>query len=257
MKKLEFFFDTRLTFSSPVVCHNFLLRCLPDNTDVQTVEQSRLVLEPGLPVFYQKDGMGNLTAAGSCREPHTILNYRSEGVVTVDFSRRQPQTPHPMYRYPSPLAQPGAGMREFLSGLSLTGKPPLEQVLIIQQAVHRHLEYAPGTTNILTSAARSFALGKGVCQDYAQIMVTLCRMAGFSARYCVGLSVGEGASHAWAEVHFPEGWIGFDPTRGCPVDETYLRIAVGRDFSDCPVERGVFRGNASQSQTVFMSVSEL
>ena len=70
------------------------------------------------------------------------------------------------------------------------------------------------------------------------------------------LTPGEGATHAWAEVLLPEGWVGFDPTRGCVAGEDYLRFAVGRDAADCPAERGVFRGDAGQTQTVAMLLRE-
>lgn len=82
------------------------------------------------------------------------------------------------------------------------------------------------------------------------------RAAGLTARYVSGLPEGEGASHAWAEVWHDGLWYGFDTTRNCAVDESYLKLCVGRDFSDCPIERGVFLGGGDQTQTVFMKVTE-
>ena len=81
-------------------------------------------------------------------------------------------------------------------------------------------------------------------------------MAGIPARYVSGLPVGEGASHAWAEVWADGLWYGLDPTRGCAAHEGYLKLCVGRDYSDCPVERGVFSGGVTQTQTVFMKVTD-
>ena len=79
---------------------------------------------------------------------------------------------------------------------------------------------------------------------------------GLSARYVNGLPEGEGASHAWCEVWLDGVWTGIDPTRGRWTDESYIRFGIGRDFADCPMERGVFLGGANQCQTVFMKVSQ-
>ena len=73
----------------------------------------------------------------------------------------------------------------------------------------------------------------------------------------MGLSVGEGATHAWAGIYYKGQWYGFDPTRDCAADERYLRFGVVRDSVDCPVEQGVFFGNAAQSQRIRMRVTEL
>lgn len=97
----------------------------------------------------------------------------------------------------------------------------------------------------------------GACQDYAHVFIALARLAGWYARYCMGLTVGEGATHAWAEIYYEGAWHGFDPTRDCRTDASYLRFATGRDAADCPVEQGTFYGLADQTQTVFMRVKEI
>ena len=93
-------------------------------------------------------------------------------------------------------------------------------------------------------------------QRIAVSKATLARQAGLPARYVNGLPEGEGASHAWCEVWLDGVWTGIDPTRGRWTDEGYIRFGVGRDFGDCPMERGVFLGHTSQRQTVFMTVSQ-
>ncbi|MDO4289895.1 MAG: transglutaminase family protein [Eggerthellaceae bacterium] len=117
-------------------------------------------------------------------------------------------------------------------------------------------EYAPGSTDTTTTAAEAFAGGRGVCQDYAHVLITLCRELGIPARYVTGLMVGEGATHAWVEVHDGERWRGVDPTHNCVVDDRYLLFSTGRDFEDCPIERGMFRGNAEQTQRVSASLGD-
>lgn len=124
-------------------------------------------------------------------------------------------------------------------------------------AVHSLLRYQPGATGIYTTAEEALAGGRGVCQDYAHVFIALARLAGWHARYCMGLTVGEGATHAWAEIYYEGAWHGFDPTRDCRTDASYLRFATGRDAADCPVEQGTFYGLADQTQTVFMRVKEI
>ncbi|WP_165052686.1 MULTISPECIES: transglutaminase family protein [unclassified Adlercreutzia] len=117
-------------------------------------------------------------------------------------------------------------------------------------------EYAPGATDTTTTAAEAYEAGRGVCQDYAHVLIALCRALGIPARYVTGLMVGEGATHAWVEVHDGERWRGLDPTHNCVVDDRYMLFATGRDFEDCPIERGMFRGKAEQTQKVSASLGD-
>ena len=116
---------------------------------------------------------------------------------------------------------------------------------------------SPGQQAFIPTAEEALAGGRGVCQDYAHVFIALARIAGWHARYCMGLTVGEGATHAWAEIYYEGAWHGFDPTRDCRTDASYLRFATGRDAADCPVEQGTFYGLADQTQTVLMRVKEI
>ncbi len=116
--------------------------------------------------------------------------------------------------------------------------------------------YVPGATSVSTTAAEAFYCETGVCQDYAQVMIALCRSVGIPARYVTGLMVGHGATHAWVEVHDGRRWHGFDPTNNTEVDDRYMLFATGRDFEDCPIERGIFRGAAEQTQEISASLGD-
>lgn len=122
--------------------------------------------------------------------------------------------------------------------------------------LYREFSYVPGSTHVGTTAEEALAGGKGVCQDYAQILIALCRMAGYPARYVVGLLPGEGATHAWAEVWQDGRWLGLDPTHDCAADERYIKLSHGRDFTDCSVDRGCFKGGAGQRQKIYIKVEE-
>jgi len=114
--------------------------------------------------------------------------------------------------------------------------------------VHRRLEYSHGITAVDTTAAQALAGGLGVCQDYAHIMLTLCRQAGLPARYVSGHLLGEGGSHAWVEVLLQDpdrlsGWIAtaLDPTHNRPAGLNYLTIGTGRDYSDVAPTSGTYK----------------
>ena len=116
---------------------------------------------------------------------------------------------------------------------------------------HQALVYQYGLTDIHTDAATALTLGKGVCQDYAHVMLALCRAAGVPARYVSGHLVGEGGSHAWVEVlvHDPSTQdadrviaVAFDPTHDREASHGYLTVAVGYDYSDVAPTSGTFHG---------------
>lgn len=114
----------------------------------------------------------------------------------------------------------------------------------LNEWVHGALRYGFGATDTRTPAAAALAGGVGLCQDYAHVMVAMCRAAGVAARYVSGHMLGEGGSHAWVEVLLPEGdgyaAYAFDPTNRRRPGLDYLTVAVGRDYSDVPPTAGSF-----------------
>lgn len=251
---LHFDYDVRLEFSQPVQQHSFVLRCLPPHLPEQQILDLSLALEPSVPVAVQRDGFGNLLQAGCISEPHSHFRYRVRGTALREDARRLPEPCHPVFRLPSPYTLPSPEMTAWLAGLALPDEPRA-RAWALARAVHDRLTYCPGTTGVTTTAAQAFAAGQGVCQDFAHVYLALARLRGLPARYLNGLPEGEGASHAWCQVYLEDRWVGIDPTRLKWTDESYLRFGIGRDFGDCPMERGVFVGGADQQQTVFMRVS--
>jgi transglutaminase-like putative cysteine protease len=117
------------------------------------------------------------------------------------------------------------------------------------ERVYRSLEYEWGITGVSTSASEALAGGRGVCQDYAHIMLAVCRAAGVPARYVSGHLGGEGGSHAWVEVLRPHPywgnrWVaqGWDPTHNRRANSDYLVVAVGRDYADVAPLSGTYDG---------------
>ena len=124
-------------------------------------------------------------------------------------------------------------------------------------SLFRVFRYEPGVTGVFTTAEEAFALAQGVCQDYAHILLALCRASRVPCRYVVGMMIGEGASHAWVEVFEDGFWLSLDPTHKRRTDDTYIAISRGRDAQDCSINQGVFTGGGKQSQEISVSVEEI
>lgn len=288
-RELSFYFDTVLNFSGSVTEHNYLLRCIPADSPEQRILSYTLTVYPDGAASLGCDSFGNAVRAGRVVEPHDSFRYTLQGTAYRDDFLRVPEEAAPFYRYASPLTQVtpeleafyaaavsepggkgdaascGSGVtqtqsRDGVQHQGLSGSfatlNALEKANILCAKVYDYFTYTPGETNVMTTAGEAFAEGKGVCQDYAHVLITLCRMAGMPARYVSGLFIGEGASHAWTEIWMDGLWYGIDPTHNCQADEKYLKLCIGRDYSDCPLERGVFSGWARQSQKVFTKVTD-
>lgn len=248
-RRLTFYYDTLLEFQQPVTGHAFALRCVPTSFPGQRILDVTLTLEPSVPYAWQRDGFGNLLQTGRVEQPHTHFRYTVQGSAEVDLSQRIPEKAHPVFRYPSRYTAVSQDMSQWLSQLILP-EGAYDRALSLAQAVHDYMTYMPGVTGVNTTAQQAFAQRSGVCQDFSHVYLALARKAGLTARYVNGLPEGEGASHAWCEVWINGVWLGIDPTRNRLADEGYLRLGVGRDFGDCPIERGVFLGCTPQQQTV-------
>jgi transglutaminase-like putative cysteine protease len=141
-----------------------------------------------------------------------------------------------------------------------------QQASAIMEWIHEAFRYQPGATGVKADVAESFALRRGVCQDFTHVMLGMCRSIGLPARYASGYLyngpkdtlVGAQASHAWCEVYLPAaGWIGFDPTNNTLADDRYVKIAVGRDYEDVSPVEGTYRGTAHCRLEIKVEVEKL
>ncbi|MDR1816289.1 MAG: transglutaminase family protein [Clostridiales Family XIII bacterium] len=272
MNWYTFHYDVFLDFDAPVSEHQFLLRCLPKTCGRQRVVRAELSLRPTVGYETLTDGFGNLVQTGAIPFGHTSFHYTSEGEVFISPKNASREALNPVFAYPSEMTQPCAAFEALLKDIPGGGEAGgavgasdapgggasvLETALAISRRVKRALAYEPGITDLSTTAADALAAGVGVCQDFTHVFLALCRMRGIPARYCNGLMVGEGVSHAWAEVYDKGVWIGVDPTHDCEINETYLLFSVGRDYTDCSIERGVFFGGGGQNQKVAAKLAEV
>lgn len=154
-----------------------------------------------------------------------------------------------VYAQPTPLTETDAALQAVAAELRATGHTGLALAESIMHWVYGAMQYSAHATSIRTTAAQAFALGRGVCQDYAHIMLAICRSCGVPARYVSGHLLGEGGTHAWVEVLVEDGTkpgsalaIAYDPTHDRPAGLAYITVAVGRDYRDVAPTSGTFRG---------------
>lgn len=140
------------------------------------------------------------------------------------------------------------------------------RAMALMEWIHREFIYQPGATGVKAHVEESFALRRGVCQDFTHVMLAMCRSLGLPARYASGYLyngprdslVGAQASHAWSEVYLPGcGWIGFDPTNNTLADDRYVKIAVGRDYDDVAPVVGTYRGTGRCRLDVSVAVEKI
>jgi transglutaminase-like putative cysteine protease len=173
--------------------------------------------------------------------------------TTVEFCDDHPAVVRPDDRYlqPTRMTAPDHAIALLLAGCDRSDP---EQICAL---VHRALAYEYGITDVHTTAADALSGGRGVCQDYAHLMLAACHVVGMPARYVSGHLLGEGGSHAWVEVlgrpdSHSASWVAeaWDPTHGRRTDDRYITIATGRDYGDVAPMSGTFDGCARGTLTV-------
>ena len=140
---------------------------------------------------------------------------------------------------------------------------PWTAVRALSDKLYEAFEYEPGVTEADSPIDHALEARRGVCQDFAHIMITICRAWGIPARYISGYLFTErnenrsdpDATHAWVEVFLPSlRWVGLDPTNDILAGERHIAVAVGRDYADVPPSRGVYKGDADSELEVAVSV---
>ena len=150
--------------------------------------------------------------------------------------------------HPSERTIPDGALRAAAAELCEQGATGLDLAVRANTWVHNAMSYSFDVTNVRTNAAQALAGGKGVCQDYAHVLLAVLRLLGLPSLYVSGHMLGEGGTHAWVEVLLPasdgsgraEAWP-LDPTHGRHVDLKYVTVAVGRDYGDVAPTSGSYR----------------
>jgi transglutaminase-like putative cysteine protease len=279
---------TEFSYDGPVTESYNEVRLRPMQDDLQSCLSFRLATEPVCtpPSAMYYDYYGNAVHRFNILREHRWLRVQADSVVLV-------QEPPPLPPDSASLADL-AGMPEELDQhydyLTPTAYVPHQSDLrfILDEAertsdgssagfaeaamrvVHDRFRYEKGATHVQSSLCDTLAMGAGVCQDFAHILLGVLRMRGLPGRYVSGYLVpkrtaeaeagveeviGGQASHAWLEVFLPgQGWFGLDPTLGTPVGVQHVRVAYGRDYGDAAPVRGVYKGHAGQRLSVDVRV---
>ncbi len=257
MRKLHFHYEMRLRFSDEVVKHSFSLRCLPKDTEYQRIRELSLEINPITSITKTRDAFGNDLCFGYIEEAHSYFNFRVSGLALTNSENIDTGPLNPMFKFPTPQTTLARGTEPYMAA-TLGLRDPVQKTLAMCDRLYQRFSYSPNTTYTTTTAQQALDQGRGVCQDYAHIIIALCRRLDIPARYVAGFMIGEGATHAWLDIYARGHWIGIDPTHNCMVDDRYIKISEGRDAGDCLIDKGVFFGSPlRQEQKVLVKVKEL
>jgi transglutaminase-like putative cysteine protease len=244
------------------------LRLRPLEGGGQHCSSFRLATEPfGLRVREYRDHFGNDVHHFDVLEPHERLAVTAVSTVMtpVAFLSSEPLSPLELHDYLSATGYtPFAGAVRAFAETHASDGSGSQRARAIMDAVRGELVYDPEATDVQTRADEVLELGRGVCQDFAHVMLATCRTAGIPARYVSGylydpkLHGDNAASHAWVDVwDDAAGWTSLDPTHDREQTEAYVRVAVGRDYADVPPTRGVFKGAAHETLSVRVGLQAL
>jgi transglutaminase-like putative cysteine protease len=173
------------------------------------------------------------------------------------------------YRVTSPLAPKLAEAAEYARVSFTPGRPWLQATTELTRRIRTEFKYDPEATTVSTPVSEVIGHKRGVCQDFAHLMISCLRSLSLPARYVSGYVLnnpapgkqrlaGADASHAWVAAHCPGmGWVAFDPTNGKLADIEFVTVSWGRDFSDVTPLRGVVLGGGAQRLSVRVSVRPL
>jgi transglutaminase-like putative cysteine protease len=173
---------------------------------------------------------------------------------------------------PSPRVLPSEAARAFAEPSFTPGRPLAEAATDLMHRIHKEFKYDPVATDVATPVDEVLRGRRGVCQDFAHVMLACLRAFGLTARYVSGYLVttragtngsnndpallGADASHAWVSVRLPGGaWLDLDPTNDVVPTDRHIVVAVGRDFGDVTPMRGVLLGGGRHELIVGVDVS--
>jgi transglutaminase-like putative cysteine protease len=242
----------------PAVAHRSRneVRLQPRKTAAQHLEQFYLEVSPDAELSSSVDYFGNDVWLVSVEAPHRELVITAHSEVRViaiqEVHLDRPWKGDELARHEAlefALASPRVPNLPAIAELARTLEVRAGDGAALYRAMRRlpeHLAYLRGATSVMTGLAEVLERRVGVCQDFAHVMLGLCRYLGWPARYVSGYwvpaeDVGTLESHAWVEVATPQGeWVGLDPTYATVVQDHHVSAAVGRDYDEAAPLHGVF-----------------
>ncbi|MDM0119711.1 transglutaminase family protein [Variovorax arabinosiphilus] len=288
--------ETRYDYAPPVETAQHLAHLKPRETPSQRLVSHALSITPAPAQQNESpDLYGNTRAFFALESTHEELVVTAESVVetstpvlAASIARELPwEEVRERFRYrkgsrfdaasdfvfPSRYVPRHDDFATYARPSFAPGRPTFDVATDLMQRMYRDFDYDAGSTEISTPAVEALAQRKGVCQDFAHILIACFRTMGLPARYVSGYLltqpppgqprlVGADASHAWVSVYLPGAdgpgdWADFDPTNGRQPGEDYVTLAIGRDYADVSPMRGVLHGGARHTLDVGVTVRPL
>ena len=273
---------SRYAYGSPVELAVHMVHLRPRPVGWQHVVSERIVTDPV--AARRRDGhdhFGNLVTWLFLDLPHADFEVLAESVVEVKY----PDPPKPEktppgeevvqaasapagwraaeYRFDSPMVPAQAEARAYAAVSFKPGRPVLDALLELNNRIRADFRFRAGVTSISTPVAQVMQRREGVCQDFAQVMISALRGLGLPARYVSGYirthpppgqkrRLGSDQSHAWVGCWLGDrhGWVDLDPTNGLVVKDEHVVLGWGRDYGDVSPVRGVILGGGHHSLSV-------
>jgi len=280
--KLRVFHRTRYTYGAPVRESFNEARLQPLSGPRQACHSFDLRITPLPRVLVYPDFYNNAVHQFEVVQPHTELVVEATSVVTtseapglaVDAATGKLGVTTPQaqaercfdYLQASTYVDVSAELAR-QANAAVDGQTDAWQAAqLLMDYVHREFHYQPAATTAHTHMREVLQTKAGVCQDFAHVMLGLCRSLQLPARYISGYLYngpaetlkGAQASHAWVEVYIPNlGWLGLDPTNNHVVAGRHVKVAVGRDYADVPPIKGTYRGTGKRTMSVDVLVTQV
>jgi transglutaminase-like putative cysteine protease len=276
-------------YASPVAQSHHLVHLSPRQHERQRVIRHSLAIAPD-PAQRNDfvDYFGNPASAVAIENSHAELLIHSRILLEVtpppkiDLAASAPwetvarhmmpaNGPHELavvqYVPPSHHTPPCRSLLAFAEPFFSPGRPVLACAMDLTTRIYRDFAYDNAATDVATTISKILKIRRGVCQDFAHLLIAAFRVMGLPARYVSGYLlthpapgkpklIGADASHAWASVWAPEiGWVDFDPTNNIIPRDEHITIAYGRDFQDVSPVMGVLLGGGAHHVDVSVDVT--
>jgi transglutaminase-like putative cysteine protease len=273
---------TRFRYSSPVRQSVMELRMQPRSEGPQALRSFQIVTNPRAQLYAYTDHLGNAVYHFNVLRQHEELRIETQAIIEMSAHKPVPDAADPLewsrfndynlgadhfdLMEESKFARSSPALLAFMEahGLVEPVGDPLTALRHLCTRLFEAFDYEIGITDAYSPIDVAIGQKRGVCQDFAHIMIAIARHWKIPARYVSGYlhhargdkdRSGDDATHAWVEAYLPSlGWIGFDPTNNIPGGERHIRVAVGRDYADVPPTRGTFKGGADSELAIAVTV---
>lgn len=258
----------RYEYDGPVESLRQRLVIVPPDRHGNQYRRAHLLEVNGAPVRrrLRRDAYGNVVAWMRAERVTRAIEFRLAAVVERVLDDGPTVLPaealrSPHLLRPTRLTVADERLRALAAGIAEKATDPQQRAELICDIVAAAITYEYGVTSVRTTAPEALAAGRGVCQDFAHVMLSLCHLVQLPARYVSGHLLGQGGTHAWVEVIVPRAQqaeaVAFDPCNGRRTDSGYVTVATGRDYSDVAPTSGSYVGTSSGRLTTGRRVGVL